>query len=141
MMRLDIGTGHLQWVNAGHPSPLLIRDHRVIQALESPGTLPVGFGGAIPQVSEQELSRGDRILFFTDGLVEEHHVGDEPFGEERMLAFVDRAGCVGESVQEMVRGLSHALMRERGGVTTDDATLFLVEWCGGTADRLVTVEV
>ncbi|RNG17727.1 PP2C family protein-serine/threonine phosphatase [Streptomyces botrytidirepellens] len=141
MMRLDIGTGHLQWVNAGHPAPLLIRDHRVLQPLESPGTLPVGFGGAIPQVSEQALARGDRILFFTDGLVEEHRVGEEPFGEERMLEFVDRAGCVGEGVQEMVRSLSHALMRERGGVTTDDATLFLVEWTGGAADRLVTVEI
>lgn len=141
MMRLDTGTGHLQWVNAGHPAPLLIRDHRVLQPLESPGTLPVGFGGANPQISEQALARGDRILFFTDGLVEEHRTGEEQFGEERLRDFVDRAGCVGEGVQEMVRGLSHALMRERGGVTTDDATLFLVEWCGGSADQLVTVEV
>ncbi|MCG0284841.1 PP2C family protein-serine/threonine phosphatase [Streptomyces sp. PSAA01] len=139
MMRLDIGTGHLQWVNAGHPAPLLIRDHRVVQPLESPGTLPVGFGGAIPQISDQALSQGDRILFFTDGLIEEHRTGEEQFGEERLLDFVDRAGCAGEGVQEMVRGLSHTLMRERGGVTTDDATLFLVEWCGGTADRLVRV--
>ncbi|MFD8382639.1 PP2C family protein-serine/threonine phosphatase [Streptomyces sp. NPDC059679] len=139
MMRLDIRTGHLQWVNAGHPAPLLIRNYRVVQALESPGTLPVGFGGAIPQISDQALSRGDRILFFTDGLIEEHRTGEEQFGEERLLDFVDRAGCAGEGVQEMVRGLSHTLMRERGGVTTDDATLFLVEWCGGTADHLVTV--
>ncbi|MEU4892039.1 PP2C family protein-serine/threonine phosphatase [Streptomyces sp. NPDC044780] len=139
MMRLDIGTGHLQWVNAGHPAPLLLRDHRVVQALESPGTLPVGFGGAIPQISDQALSQGDRILFFTDGLIEEHRTGEEQFGEERLLDFVNRAGCAGEGVQEMVRGLSHTLMRERGGVTTDDATLFLVEWRGGTADRLVTV--
>ncbi|MGW7618048.1 PP2C family protein-serine/threonine phosphatase [Streptomyces antimycoticus] len=139
MMRLDIGTGHLQWVNAGHPAPLLIRDYRVVQALESPGTLPVGFGGAVPQISDQALSRGDRVLFFTDGLIEEHRTGEEQFGEERMLDFVDRAGRVGEGVQEMVRGLSHTLMRERGGITTDDATLFMVEWCGGTADRLVTL--
>jgi Stage II sporulation protein E (SpoIIE) len=32
MMRFDAPTGRLQWVNAGHPVPLLIRDHRVIQA-------------------------------------------------------------------------------------------------------------
>ncbi|MEE4598902.1 PP2C family protein-serine/threonine phosphatase [Streptomyces sp. DSM 41524] len=140
MMRLDIGTGHLQWVNAGHPAPLLVREHRVIQTLEGPSTLPVGFGGAIPQINEQALSRGDRILSFTDGLVEEHRTGEEQFGEERLLGFVDRAGCAGEGVQEMVRGLSHTLMRERGGVTTDDATLFLVEWCGGTADHLGTAE-
>jgi serine phosphatase RsbU (regulator of sigma subunit) len=132
MMRLDIATGHLQWVNAGHPAPLLIRDRRVAQALESPGTLPVGFGGATPVVSERELRRGDRVLFFTDGAFEEHQPGGQQFGMERLIDFVERAGQVGEGVQEMVRGLSHALALARGGVTTDDTTLFLVEWRGGS---------
>jgi len=132
MMRLDIATGHLQWVNAGHPAPLLIRDRRVAQALESPGTLPVGFGGATPVVSERELRRGDRVLFFTDGAFEEHQPGGQQFGMERLIDFVERAGQVGEGVQEMVRGLSHALASARGGVTTDDTTLFLVEWRGGS---------
>src|SRR5580693_3547907 len=67
VMRLDIATGHLRWVNAGHPAPLLIRDGRVIQALDSPTTLPVGFGGGTPVISEHKLRRGDRVLFFTDG--------------------------------------------------------------------------
>ncbi|MEV5704732.1 PP2C family protein-serine/threonine phosphatase [Actinoallomurus sp. NPDC052274] len=140
MMRLNITTGHLQWVNAGHPAPLLIRDRRVIKRLESPGTLPVGFGGAQPLISEQALRPGDRVLFFTDGLVEEHETGGEQFGEERLIDFVESTGRVSQSVREMVRALSHALMRERGGVTTDDATLFLVEWRGGTADHLAIVE-
>jgi hypothetical protein len=136
MMRLNIATGHLQWVNAGHPAPLLIRDHQVIQRLESPGTLPVGFGGDQPRISEQMLRRGDQVLFFTDGLIEEHKTGGEQFGEERLIDFVENAGRVSQGVQEMVRALSHALMRERGGITTDDATLFLIEWRGGTVDRL-----
>jgi hypothetical protein len=140
MMRLNIATGRLQWVNAGHPAPLLIRDHQVIQRLESPGTLPVGFGGDQPRISEQMLRRGDRVLFFTDGLVEEHKVGGEQFGEERLIDFVESAGRVSHGVQEMVRALSHALMRERGGITTDDATLFLVEWRGGTVDHPADVE-
>ncbi|MCK9900408.1 serine/threonine-protein phosphatase [Frankia sp. Cpl3] len=139
MMRLDIGTGHLQWVNAGHPEALLIRDHQVIRALESPGTLPVGFGGDIPQISEQMLWRGDRVLFFTDGLIEEHETGGEQFGEERLINSVE--SIRGKSVREMVRGLSHALMRERRGITTDDATLFLVEWRGGTADHLASLDM
>ncbi|WP_261559297.1 PP2C family protein-serine/threonine phosphatase [Frankia tisae] len=139
MMRLDIGTGHLQWVNAGHPAALLIRGRRVIQALTGPGTLPVGFGGYIPQVSGQWLQRGDRVLFFTDGLVEEHEVGGEQFGEARLIRIVERAQ--GNSVREMVRDLSHTLMRERRGVTTDDATLFLVEWSGGSADHLASLDL
>ena len=140
LMCLDIATGHLQWVNAGHPAPLLIRDRRVALTLESPGTLPVGFGGATPVISEHQLQCGDRVLFFTDGAVEEHKPGGEQFGMERLIDFVERAGQVGEGVQEMVRGLSHALARARDGVTTDDTTLFLVEWQGGSVGHLGTLD-
>jgi hypothetical protein len=40
----------------------------------------------------------------------------------------------------MVRTLSHTLKQARGGITSDDATIFLIEWRGGAADHLVTVE-
>ena len=133
MMRLDAETGQLQWVNAGHPAPLLIRDRRVVQSLESPTTLPVGFGGAAPVISDHELRRGDRVLFFTDGAIEEHRAGGQQFGIERLTEFAERAGHAGDSVQEMVRALSHTLVQARGGVTTDDTTLLLVEWRGGLA--------
>lgn len=140
MMRLDVAVGDLQWVNAGHPAPLLIRDRRVLRALESPTTLPVGFGGATPVISEQALRRGDRVLFFTDGAIEEHKPGGQQFGQERFIEFVERAGHVGESVQEMVRGLSHTLAQARGGVTTDDTTLFLVEWRDNSIGRPAAAE-
>jgi serine phosphatase RsbU (regulator of sigma subunit) len=141
MMRLDVEMGHLQWVNAGHPAPLLIRDHRVVGTLEGPTTLPVGFGGATPQISEQRLRRGDRVLVFTDGATEEHKPGGEQFGQERLIHFAERAGYVSEGVQEMVRNLSHSLTQARGGVTTDDTTLFVVEWRGGSADHLTDLDV
>lgn len=140
MMRLDIGTGHLQWVNAGHPSALLIRDHRMIRALKSPGTLPVGFGGAEPQVSSLDLQQGDRVMFYTDGLVEEHRRGQEQFGEERMIDIIESVGPTTQSVQHMARNLSHRLTQERGGSTSDDATIFLLEWRGGTTDHLATLD-
>ncbi|MER5917884.1 PP2C family protein-serine/threonine phosphatase [Streptomyces sp. NPDC001982] len=140
MMRLNIATGHLQWVNAGHPPPLLIRDQRVIGRLESPTTLPVGFGGEEPRVSEQMLRRGDRVLCFTDGLIEEREAGGEQFGLEQLIDIVTKVGVKEKGVRAMVRALSHALMSARGGVTSDDATIFLVEWHGGTADHLATVD-
>jgi len=140
MMQLNVTTGHLEWVNAGHPAPLLIRGHRVIQALHGSGTLPVGFGGATPLIYSIQLRKGDRVLFYTDGLVEEHKVGGTQFGEERLIRAVERIGPLTGGVQAMVRNLSHTLKRERGGVTSDDATLLLVEWRGGTADHLATVD-
>ncbi|WP_242614283.1 PP2C family protein-serine/threonine phosphatase [Actinomadura roseirufa] len=136
MMRLNIGTGHLEWVNAGHPAPMLIRDHKVIGPLEGSGTLPVGFGGSTPVVNNERLCSGDRVLAYTDGLIEEHTTGGEQFGEERLIATIERVGPASVTVQQMVRQLSHTLMRERGGITSDDATLFLIEWRGGSADHL-----
>ncbi|GAA4364664.1 PP2C family protein-serine/threonine phosphatase [Actinomadura verrucosospora] len=136
MMRLNIGTGHLQWVNAGHPAPMLIRDHKVICALEGHGTLPVGFGGSTPLINHRRLLPGDRVLAYTDGLIEEHTAGGTLFGEDRLIATIERVGPASATVQQMVRDLSHTLMGERGGITSDDATLFLIEWRGGTADHL-----
>jgi hypothetical protein len=140
MMRLNAATGYLQWVNAGHPAPLLIRDHDVIRRLKSPTTLPVGFGGEEPRISEQRLQPGDRVLCFTDGLIEEHLAGREQFGLEQLIEVVMRVGRAEAGVRAMVRTLSHTLKQARGGITSDDATIFLIEWRGGTADHLAIVE-
>ncbi|MGW2743940.1 PP2C family protein-serine/threonine phosphatase [Streptomyces sp. NPDC001450] len=141
LMHLNITTGEMEMVNAGHPAPLLIRDGRVVQQLESATTLPVGFGGEMPRVREHVLQRGDRVLCYTDGIIEEHVAGGETFGEERLIRCVNRLGEEPpESVRADLRRLSHALKSERGGRTTDDATLFMIEWHGGTADHLATLD-
>ena len=134
MARLDVVTGRLQWVNAGHPHPLLLRDRRVVRTLDSPTTLPIGIGGATPHVTEESLEPGDRVLFFTDGIIEERMTSGELFGEGRLIDQLERAEQAGGPVQQTVRQFSHALMGERGGATSDDATLFLLEWRAGAAD-------
>ena len=139
MMRLDTATGHLQWVNAGHPAPLLIRDSRVLHPLEGPTTLPVGFGGEQPRLNEHQLQRGDRLLCYTDGVIEEHVAGQEPFGEEELIRCVNRMMGQASGVRAEVRWLSQTLMVERGGLTSDDATLLLIEWRGGAADHLAVL--
>ncbi|MGZ5406059.1 MAG: PP2C family protein-serine/threonine phosphatase, partial [Nocardioides sp.] len=136
MARLDVDSGRLQWVNAGHPPPLLLRAGQVVGELASPTTLPVGFGGATPIVTEKMLERGDRVLFYTDGLIEEHQKGGAEFGETRMRALIERIEAEGVPVQESVRRLSRILMLERSGATTDDSTLLMLEWTGGPADDL-----
>ncbi len=140
MMCLNISTGHVQWVNAGHPAPLLIRDRTVVDRLESPTTLPVGFGGEQPLVSQRLLHPGDRLLCFTDGLIEEHQPGGEQFGEEQLIECTNRTARDHTSVRAVARALSHALKRERGGITSDDATLLLIEWRGGDADHLASLD-
>ncbi|WP_340378187.1 PP2C family protein-serine/threonine phosphatase [Streptomyces sp. SS7] len=130
MMQLDTTTGRVQWVNAGHPSAILVRNHRVVGRLDAPTTLPVGLGGAEPLISELGLERGDRVLCFSDGLVEEHKMSREEFGEDQLITCVDQLERSGRGVRAVTRSLSHTLKRARGGHTTDDATLLMVEWRG-----------
>jgi stage II sporulation SpoE-like protein len=126
--RLDTETGVLSWVNAGHPAPLHIRGSGEVSELTGPITRPVGFGGAAPLVSTTHLAPGDRVLFFTDGVVEERLEDGRQFGEERLREFVEQTCADQVSVAETVRLLSHKLMDARGGRTSDDASLLLVEW-------------
>ncbi len=134
--QLDVASGQLRWVNAGHPRPLLWRPGQPVRALRIPTTLPLGIGGGAPVVGEQRLQRGDRVLFYTDGLVEEHLAHGKQFGNRRLREQFTQAEQAGGPVQQTVRRLSHALLRERGGTTSDDATLFLLEWRGGDASHL-----
>jgi serine phosphatase RsbU (regulator of sigma subunit) len=126
--RLDSETGELCWVNAGHPPALWVRKGRVIGELTGPVSRPIGFGGAVPQVQTVELEPGDRVLFFTDGVVEERLDGGEQFGEDRLRDLLEETTTEGLAAFETVRRLSHALMAARRGRTSDDASLLLIEW-------------
>ncbi|MBW8796283.1 MAG: serine/threonine-protein phosphatase [Streptomyces sp.] len=130
MMQLDTTTGRIRWVNAGHPPAILVRNHRVAGRLDAPTTLPVGLGGAEPRISELGLERGDRVLCFSDGLVEEHKMSRKEFGENQLITCVNKLERTGRGVRAVTRCLSHTLKRARGGHTTDDATLLMVEWRG-----------
>ncbi|MGY1715920.1 PP2C family protein-serine/threonine phosphatase [Geodermatophilus sp. SYSU D01106] len=126
--RLDTDSGELCWVNAGHPPALWVRDGRVIGELTGRPTRPIGYGGATSEGHTVTLEPGDRVLFFTDGVVEERLDGGEQFGEDRLRELLEKTSAEGVSAPESVRRLSHALKAARAGRTSDDASLLLVEW-------------
>lgn len=134
MGQLDTETGILSWVNAGHPAPLRIEESGAVTELTGLITRPVGFGGAAPSVQTTQLVPGDRVLFFTDGVVEERLEDGVQFGEGRLRELVEQSSGDRVSVAETVRLLSHSLMAARGGRTSDDASLLLVEWRGPPRD-------
>jgi hypothetical protein len=132
--RLDTVTGRLSWVNAGHPPGLLIREGRVVQELTGQVSRPAGFGDGAAHVHSTTLRPHDRILFFTDGVVEERMPDGVQFGEQRLREFIEDDTLHALPVAETVRLLSHALLRGRGGRTSDDASLLMVEWSGPPRD-------
>ncbi|MER8188297.1 PP2C family protein-serine/threonine phosphatase [Kitasatospora sp. NPDC094015] len=133
---LDTGTGRLQWINCGHPAPLLVRDRHIVDgALDRhphpPLGLPPGLHRPRPPVHTAQLEPGDQILIHSDGVLEPSRGGGELFGEDRLAATVSRAMADGLPAPEALRRLMQAILAHQGARLRDDATIMLVEWHPG----------
>ena len=129
---LQLPTGELHLVNAGHPAPMLVRGGRVVRTLGAATTLPIGLDGPHPTVMREFLEPGDRLLFYTDGAVDVRR-GAEPLGEARLVDLVEQELQAKLPLPELLRRVNHRLLewhREPEG-RQDDSTLLLVEWRGG----------
>jgi serine phosphatase RsbU (regulator of sigma subunit) len=126
---LELSTGRLRWLNAGHPAPMVIRNGRRVD-LGSDIGLPVGLGGPDPVVNAESLEPDDVLLLFTDGITEARSVDGTEFGRERLADLTERAVAAGQPSAETVRLLSHAVLGHQVDVLQDDATLLLVSWTG-----------
>lgn len=133
MCRLDAVTGVLRWVNCGHPPPLLIRAERVLDGvLDSPPQPPIGLAGqltpAAREVHETTLEPGDRVLLYTDGVVEARDADGAEFGLDQFTDFIIRFSAAGQRPAEVLRLLIHAILDHQRSRLRDDATILLFEW-------------
>jgi serine phosphatase RsbU (regulator of sigma subunit) len=128
LAQLDTDSGALRVLLAGHHAPLLLREGRLIGPLEVEPTLPIGIGDPAPVVGTFSLQPDDRVLFFSDGVVEARSSQGELFGVERLADFLVRADASQEPLAETMRRLSKAILQHQSGRLDDDATLLLVEW-------------
>ncbi|MEU9497639.1 PP2C family protein-serine/threonine phosphatase [Streptomyces sp. NPDC048196] len=133
LCRLDAVTGVLQWVNCGHPPPLLIRAKRVLDGvLDSPPQPPIGLVGqlapAARKVYETTLEPGDCVLLYTDGVVEARDADGAEFGLDRFTDFIIRSSAAGQLPAEVLRLLIHAILDYQRHQLRDDATILLFEW-------------
>jgi serine phosphatase RsbU (regulator of sigma subunit) len=131
---VDCPTGRMQWLNAGHPAPMLLRERSVMR-LDTTPALPLGVGVEFEDdltldVGQVGLQPGDRVLFFSDGCTEAATTSGEPFGEERLGDFLVREQTAGLGLAETLRRLSHAVLDHASGTLADDATVLLVEYRG-----------
>jgi serine phosphatase RsbU (regulator of sigma subunit) len=134
---LDLDTGRLRYLNAGHPAPLLLRDGRLVRELPGARRMPLGLTDPQVQIAEVTLERDDRLLFYTDGVTEARTPGGERFGLSRLVGLVERHVRSDLAAPEMLRRLAHAVIEHQGGPPDDDATLLLVEWSEAAVPRTV----
>lgn len=125
---LDCDRGSLRWLSAGHPYPLVLRGGRRAWELKTEPCLPLGLGFEPAPETEISLEPGDRLLFFTDGIVEARSPGGERFGQERLIDLTIRALADQQTLAETVRRLVRSVRLHRDGPLQDDATLLFVTW-------------
>jgi serine phosphatase RsbU (regulator of sigma subunit) len=131
LARLDVDTGLLRWVNAGHPAPLIVRGGALIPTPDCRPNFPLGLQEGPVQVCSAQLHTGDRVLLYTDGIVEARSPGGEFFGERRLADFIIRAHSAGDSAPETLRRLIRHVLDHQAGHLQDDASIVVVEWRTG----------
>jgi serine phosphatase RsbU (regulator of sigma subunit) len=120
--RLDLRTGGLDLVNAGHTAPYLARDGQVTE-LELPADLPLGlFADTTYRSTTVPLAVNDRVVVVTDGML------------ERAAASLDLAVHIRRTRElhprEATRALADLVIAASGGVLADDAALLVLDWHG-----------
>ncbi len=120
-------TGRLEFLHAGHPSPLLIRKGQVSD-LYLDGSLPIGLlEGAEFTASEALLEHGDTLVLFTDGIVEAENEQRELFGFERLREVT--AAHAREPMESLQKAILGAVTEfARGAGQSDDITLLIVQY-------------
>ena len=109
---LDLRTFEFRHVSAGHSGPLHLRHDGGTELFDSNAN-PVGLlEGAQFEERILQLSPGDRLFFYTDGLTEAENPFQSELGDDRVVQAIDR--CRDITMDDTV----HALMND------------LDEWCG-----------
>lgn len=127
IIRYDPEHGSLEYANAGHP-PALIADRQgqVVARFKCTSsvlgvwpTTTIGAGQAI-------LNRGDRLIAYTDGLVECLNSSEELFGSERLACFLSQTtGLDPEGQAAQLLREAHLFAGNRR--LTDDVTILILQ--------------
>ena len=88
---MNVKTGHVSFVNAGHNPPLICRAGGTFEYLKTKADLAVAFlDGTIYTKQEITLQPGDKIYLYTDGVTEATDANTQLYSEERLRDTLNR---------------------------------------------------
>ncbi|HKZ32153.1 MAG TPA: SpoIIE family protein phosphatase [Vicinamibacteria bacterium] len=123
---LDPITGHLEYVNAGHNPPILVRATGEVDKLTFGGLVLGIFEGVSYEGGTVVMEQGDTLIVYSDGVTETWDPEGEEFGEDKLIAFAVSARSKGaDAVQAAI--LSEIEGFEQGARATDDRTLVVLK--------------
>ena len=119
---LDTDGRLLRYVNAGHNPQFVLHEATRISPLSSTGMPIALYAGHGYKEARVELSPGDLLFFYTDGLVETENERKDMFGAERLQAILERER--GENIDIILQRVEESVKSFRGSAEPfDDATM------------------
>ncbi|HEX7699003.1 MAG TPA: SpoIIE family protein phosphatase [Candidatus Acidoferrum sp.] len=114
----------LTYVNAGHNAPFVVRSDGSHERLREGGPVLGVFASRNYETGSAQLSPGDRVILFTDGITEACGVEGEEFGEARLLRLLQDHRML--SADELQAKILAVVAEYSGGRWQDDATLVVL---------------
>lgn len=133
---LDLGTGRLRYLNAGHPAPLLLRRGKVVKQLDEGRRILFGLGTGEAVLAEEWLEPDDLVVLYTDGVTEARDPDGGFFGLDRLTGILERSAAAGLTAPETLRRATQAVLEHQHGTLQDDATLLVAHWASGEETQL-----
>ncbi|MBV8897471.1 MAG: SpoIIE family protein phosphatase [Acidobacteriaceae bacterium] len=121
-------SGLMEWVNAGHCAPLIVSAGGGIKQLQTTG-MPLGlWPNAQYAVERLQLTQGDKIVAFSDGVTEAENEQHETF-EPRLQQFLKH--CASLNAQQIHDHLIAEILEfHQGAKQRDDITALVLEYRG-----------
>ena len=128
MGKIDLSTGVLSFANAGHNPPVIVHADGKCEYLKSrTGFVLAGMEGMKYRANEMTLNKGDRIFLYTDGVTEATDKNEALYGEERLIAYVDKNKDLG--AEALLSGLKEDIDLFVGDAPQfDDITMLVIDY-------------
>jgi sigma-B regulation protein RsbU (phosphoserine phosphatase) len=132
---LDIRTGAVEYCNAGHNPPLLMRKGGEVEFIKSSKGFVVGvMDNCSCSYNEMKLEPGDSILLYTDGVTEAMDPEQKQFSEPRLKELL--AGLKDKNMKELIESMRADVLKfVRGASQSDDITMLAIKYTGDVPQR------
>ncbi|MBE6996921.1 MAG: hypothetical protein E7427_01985 [Ruminococcaceae bacterium] len=124
---LDLGSGALRFVSAGHNPPVLLRDNAGQYLRFKNGFVLAGMEDVKYREQSMQLLPGDILYLYTDGVTEADDRNHRLFGEERLLqCFADKSASAPAQILSDVKSTIDTFID--GNSQFDDMTMLCFRW-------------
>ena len=123
---LNTDSLEFKYAKAGHHPALVLHQNKTIDTLEAKGIFLGMFENEKYEEQSYQLKHGDRLILYTDGIIEASNTNGEIYGLDRMKKLLKKMA------PSTIENVKNSIFKEinifsKGKITKDDQTLIIIE--------------